>query len=664
MRSMLTLIALSFSMAGCSCGGPGDTGGGPGDDDDVGECSDVDNDGYGAGAGCDGPDCDDGNPEVWTDDQCQALCDEDPHSTGCDCDQAAFPEPEICYQGPAETLGVGPCRAGLRTCDDGSWSICEGQQIPSDEICDELDNDCDTETDEGVTNECGTCGAACEEACVGAGEGCEGFDIDNEGDNVEGCEGLPPEECVTLGGRTISLHVIWIANSSQGTVSRIDTRTREEEGRYYTSPLLPASSASPSRTSVDYLGDVVVGNRAFGQQASVTRIASEDCPAGDTSTGAGDILDWGDDACVLWNSDVGCGPDGGGWGVGCGIARAVAVQDRVGLDGVLEERVWVGMFNEQGYYELDRSDGSETGEFADCSPCTPYGAAIDRDGILSSACLSQNMCRFDTSNVDDVEVLVQPGSNYGITVDQDGIVWTGGSCTKYDPEAAEFTSIAGCSGNGVGADGNGYVWVGQCWGGGGFGGGGSMCRIDAETLEVTTSAALSFGIGVDFDGFIWGVGYSTTYVDIVDGSMDPGAEDVERVELGLTGPYTYSDMTGYQLRNATDPQGSYAHVFEGCDGEDMTGWEAVTWEAVTPEGTSIQISVRHADDLATLATEAWIVVGSTVELESPAELEPVLGVGPHGRYLEVKFTLFSESRENRPMLTDMGVQWSCDVIIG
>lgn len=175
-----------FSMLGCSCGAPGDGTGGPDDDGPTG-CSDVDGDGYGVGVDCDGPDCDDGNPEVWTEDQCAALCAEDPHSTGCACDGAANPEPEICYQGAPETLGVGPCRAGLRTCMDGAWSICEGQVIPSDEVCDEIDNDCDAETDEGVTNECGSCGADCEETCVGAGEGCTPFDIDNEGDNVVGC---------------------------------------------------------------------------------------------------------------------------------------------------------------------------------------------------------------------------------------------------------------------------------------------------------------------------------------------------------------------------------------------------------------------------------------------------------------------------------------------
>lgn len=55
----------------------------------------------------------------------------------------------VCYTGPAGTLGVGVCSAGIQTCSSGRWGICENEVTPSDEICgDELDNDCDGYTDE------------------------------------------------------------------------------------------------------------------------------------------------------------------------------------------------------------------------------------------------------------------------------------------------------------------------------------------------------------------------------------------------------------------------------------------------------------------------------------------------------------------------------------
>ncbi len=53
---------------------------------------------------------------------------------------------ETCYDGPADTEGVGVCQSGLRTClEDGSgFGPCTDQILPSIELCgDELDQSCD-----------------------------------------------------------------------------------------------------------------------------------------------------------------------------------------------------------------------------------------------------------------------------------------------------------------------------------------------------------------------------------------------------------------------------------------------------------------------------------------------------------------------------------------
>lgn len=50
-----------------------------------------------------------------------------------------------CYDGPAGTAGVGACAEGVQRCVDGAFAECEGQVTPVDEVCDHVDDDCDGE---------------------------------------------------------------------------------------------------------------------------------------------------------------------------------------------------------------------------------------------------------------------------------------------------------------------------------------------------------------------------------------------------------------------------------------------------------------------------------------------------------------------------------------
>ena len=104
-----------------------------------------------------------------------------------------------------------------------------------------------------------------------------------------------------VGENTFS--IIWIANTPEGTVSKIDTATGTELGRYYTGPT--DGDDDPSRTSVNLEGDAAVSNRGGG----IVKFASADARCIDrnangmieTSTGAGNVLPFGDDECMLWH---------------------------------------------------------------------------------------------------------------------------------------------------------------------------------------------------------------------------------------------------------------------------------------------------------------------------------------------------------------------------
>ncbi|HVR04069.1 MAG TPA: MopE-related protein [Polyangia bacterium] len=70
------------------------------------------------------------------------------------------------YPGPAGTIGVGVCAAGLEICQGGRLVQMVPPRLPSPEICDGLDNDCNGKVDDGFdllgdSKNCGGCGLVC-----------------------------------------------------------------------------------------------------------------------------------------------------------------------------------------------------------------------------------------------------------------------------------------------------------------------------------------------------------------------------------------------------------------------------------------------------------------------------------------------------------------------
>lgn len=70
-----------------------------------------------------------------------------------------------CYDGPAETSGVGRCRGGSVECETETMALCVGEVVPEAEACNGTDDDCDGEIDEDL--ELGSCEATGVGQCAG-----------------------------------------------------------------------------------------------------------------------------------------------------------------------------------------------------------------------------------------------------------------------------------------------------------------------------------------------------------------------------------------------------------------------------------------------------------------------------------------------------------------
>jgi hypothetical protein len=349
---------------------------------------------------------------------------------------------------------------------------------------------------------------------------------------------------------------VWIANSPESTVSKINTRTMVEEGRYLTRA---DANGSPSRTSVSVDGRaVVVANRNGG----LTKIWSrpEFCdpmkngqPGLQTSSGANDVLSFTQDDCIAWSNDFD----------GMSVQRPVAWTSGV-LDPTTceyeDQKVWTvtgqggnpGMCGPNGLF-VHLVDG-ETGVTEEtihipeaeeaCGSLGAYGAAVDPDNNLWFYIWARwRVIRVD---YETKTYTSYQGGSYGITVDTVGRPWVGDSPQRFDVGLTQWESanpnLPGAGGAGIAQDLQGRMWTATSNGVG---------WVDMETLQLGDTVTLPImglyrGISVDIDGYIWAVrlGGSEAF------KIDPDDYTYEMVD-GLNGPYTYSDMTGGQINNVT-----------------------------------------------------------------------------------------------------------------
>ncbi len=396
------------------------------------------------------------------------------------------------------------------------------------------DGDGDTEPGDG------------DEASPGDGDG------DDDGGNTTTTQkwdvlGVPDssEQCGGLND-DFEFSFLWAANSSQGTISKIETKTVTEVGRYV---VRPDSQGSPSRTSVSLSGHVAVANRNGG----VTKVYADEqfceesngMPGIQTSVN-NQYLPWGTEECIAWHTPMNYQSQRPvAWGLG----------EQSGCSYVNEE-LWTSGTNNAGFidiYKLDGEDGSTiemiqvptNGNGLVASFYGIYGGAVDGNGDFWGSQLSQGT--LVRVNRDDMTYDLWPmaASGYGMTVDSEGYVWTCSSTVaRFDPNTETWATanVGGQAGCMADAEEDGLLWMSS---------GNNVIGVNRDTLvvEKTWQTGGTYGISIDFEGYVWAVAYGSTAskVDPVTGQF--------WTYNGLVGAYTYSDMTGYALSNVGSPSG-------------------------------------------------------------------------------------------------------------
>jgi hypothetical protein len=516
----------------------------------------------------------------------------------------------------------------------------------------------------------------------------------------------------------------------------------------------------PSRTAVDFNGDMWVANRAFGGQAAVTKVSNDpatcidrnkngkidtssdvngdgliqtDCNADNQpddiasvkrtpcQNGMAQEFFGLDDECVLFTTNYGDGPV-----TGRPLSLGPGAQDFGPSD------AWVGSFDLGTFWRVDGSTGLARDEVQLPQGCQPYGVVIDATAIGWAPNVQGGpLCYFNTKKNTDVGQVRDPQfgpmTGYGVGVDRDQNVWVGGcgqqlngtpaNAYRYTPNRANgfpqlgqgywtYITNAGSKagatgwGRGVAADSRSanqyFVWLAAH--------DGWIVRLPGSSLPLPKGAdvmvdgsnypavrvAGSFmgGAGVDRDQNVWGISHDgsvATRIKVdVNGMM--ANPDINSAPMGNNkcpagdrcplkdsqgsepGPYTYSDFTGFGLRNFTRPKGQYSYLQRGCkDGQGApadTRWIGVTWDSDVPINTTLTVRARSGNTPTPDQTwGAWTPDFAV----SPADLLNGMPLDPNLKsdgWLQVEFDFSTMDKNATPKLKAFDILYECPGGIG
>lgn len=437
---------------------------------------------------------------------------------------------------------------------------------------------------------------------------------------------------------------IWVANSDDGTVSKLDTNTGTELARYRSAP--DGIGRNPSRTTVDQDGNVWVGNRNSNTITKIGLLEAGNCVDRngngviETSTGGTDVKAWPSsgpaDECILMNVVLGTATGNNN------NVRAVAID--------ADNNVFAGMSAGSNVYHVNGATGAViqtfTQPFGGNYPS--YGAVVDPNGNLWIAADGNNAVVKHTFHADGTHDAVQtislPGWGYGMGIASDGYLWVSGwtynninKIRLSDGVIVNTHSLSAYGGSGlrgVAVTADGDIWVASSYGN-------SVIRIHPDGAHVATIGVGSHptGVAVDDNGKVWVTNYWSHNVS----RIDPATNTVDGTFPVGAGPYNYSDMTGMIIRNITTNQGTWTAIQDG--GTAGMAWGKVKWTSVEPTGTEVTARVRVADSTAGLGAAPWVSVTNGATL-----------TGVAGRYLQVEVRLSTTVEGVTPIVEDVTLE--------
>lgn len=194
----------------------------------VSNCVDKDGDGYGQGC-AKGLDCNDNDPNIHPgavegcngkDDNCEGNIDEGilPITNSCgvngngvqteSCSNgqlitSSCTDADVCvkggtisyYDGLVGTEGVSECKSGVKTCQGSptNWIITQSEVLPTSEVCDGKDNDCNGKVDEG--NVCSSNSYYCDKDGDGSISSTPSGSCSSYNCVPIGCQSMPGTDC-------------------------------------------------------------------------------------------------------------------------------------------------------------------------------------------------------------------------------------------------------------------------------------------------------------------------------------------------------------------------------------------------------------------------------------------------------------------------------------